>query len=214
MRYKRNTESASLMCVRAFPVANGYHLIGFNIGDDLLACWNPKDKQLQTLVPALRLPDKSPALLPSGVYPQEIQIIDCVIPFGVILLPMTDGVYDTLPIHEVTVKIAIKENVTREYHEVRLDSAPLQKELQALVENCSVEQLLNLLVGFSVKRIEELRIDQLAHDQRIQLGDDLAIGALRMSESMESSHHFWRQLKSIFKMGSDNRESLIPSCGK
>lgn len=95
IKRKGKGESCTLLGCRAFPVEKGFRLIGFNVGDGLLAAYDPVENALKTLISA-HVTEKGTALLPGNYKPFELYLIDLLLPENSLLFLMTDGVHDML----------------------------------------------------------------------------------------------------------------------
>jgi hypothetical protein len=143
-------EGTTLIAVKTFTDAKGIRLIAFGVGDCLLVSWNPGQQILKTLLPAQQSmlgQMASPAMLPTGYKPEEIQAVDTIVSPGTILLPMSDGLFEDLPCQERIITSTSNAKVFREIH---LDSDKLIPLLAKLPLNTSVRQILATLTEFAI----------------------------------------------------------------
>jgi len=157
-------EGTALVCCRAFPVKQGYRLIGFNIGDTLLAAWDPKQKRSYTFLPS-HVSEGGVAIFPTGYRSYEVQKIDVIVPSGTTLFLMSDGVHDTLPFTES--HFPYPNGVKCRVRELK----EMETYINTLTPGPSVNEYLKCIVKKAINGAESLRQQQ----SNTQIGDDLSI---------------------------------------
>ncbi|MGE3920176.1 MAG: hypothetical protein AB7F64_04400 [Gammaproteobacteria bacterium] len=154
-------EGTTLLAVRTFPMENGMHrLVGFNIGDSLLAGYDFAHHQITTLSPAhvqmLELSQsEATANFPTSYQDIEIRLIDRIVSPTMHLIAMSDGIYDYLPTKQETGQYPNRAK----YQSTLLDAEAINKELNN-PEN--TEQLHNRLFNLAIRRLEIDRQNKLA----------------------------------------------------
>jgi Protein phosphatase 2C len=95
-------DRTTLACGRAFRNKDGtFRFVGFNIGDTMLIAYDPYTKSFQTIAKARQLQmigGGSPAALPDFCKDEQMVNFDKTLPQGTIILGLTDGVWDYLPL--------------------------------------------------------------------------------------------------------------------
>lgn len=180
IKVKAPCESTTLLCARVFPADHGYRVVGFNIGDGLLAMWDPADKRFLTLLPAHEtLPgpmQEATALLPDSHRDFELHHIDQHIPPTAILLPFSDGYIDLLPTKS---ECRVYPNGLA-YRETVLDEQRMRDLLApvSMREDAEPRDYLQAITDYVVRQTEIKRQSELAQGHEIQLGDDMMAAAI------------------------------------
>lgn len=129
IRTKGKLESTTLSAVRVEKLDEFYQIYGFQVGDTMLAYFDPSAQSFQSFAPArVTLPhsfQEATALLPDGFRKEEFHLIDCHLPENAIVLGLSDGAYELLPI-----KKSIKQYPNGlAYYEIHLDNIALASML-------------------------------------------------------------------------------------
>ena len=164
---KSRGEDTTVACCRAFPVEDGFRIVGFNIGDNMVVAWDPATKRSYNLLPS-RCSKAGTALFPSSFRAFEVEIVDTIIPDGCLLYLMTDGAHDTLPHIE-------EENVYPNelgYTVRTLDR--LNDILGDIPANSNPELFLQMMVREAYDGAERLR-QQGQANANTRIGDDLSL---------------------------------------
>lgn len=171
-------ENTTLLCCRAYPVEEGYRIVGFNIGDGLLAAFNPIEKSIQTLSPAFAS-EYGVANFPQDYKPFEVKKIDAIINKNCILFGLSDGVIDGLP------TIVTEEMIA----DVAYRSTALDPDKIATLfnnsnrqENSAAQYLAEVLLKTTIDQVETLRQEKIKNPQELfQEGDDVTIVAMPLA---------------------------------
>jgi ankyrin repeat protein len=185
IKRKAPNEATTLVCARAFATGKGYRVIGFGIGDSMLAGWNPTNMVFITLIPsAISMPhetQEATAQIPDQYHDFEVHMIDKLVPPGTIILPLSDGYVDYLP--QVVHRKQYPNGL--EYKEVILDSTDMQ---EMLTTEATPRDYLIRLSNFVLSKVNEQCRQELQDPERsqeIQLGDDMAGAALVLPREMK-----------------------------
>jgi serine/threonine protein phosphatase PrpC len=177
--YKAKGESSTLVCCRAFPVKEGYRIVGFNIGDNMVIAWDPAAKKVHHLLPS-RCSEAGTALLPNPCRKFEIEEVDALLPEGSFLYLMTDGVHDTLPYleeekaypNQLAYKVRTLKDPEALFENLSADSSP-KHILQNIVEKC-------------FEGSEHLRLQQ--REANVQIGDDFSLVQCHLTKYTPTAH--------------------------
>lgn len=209
VRQKAGDESSCLAGITTFPTLdkNRIRICGLSVGDCMVVAWNPQDNTWQTLLPALKL-HGGPAMLNQFNMETECQLLDTMLPRNSIVLLLSDGFYDYLPLKqrqidkklEVSIDCdqmqAISENITSSDPSQLTRS--IKKHILEQINNECKENLqyhtqhnasyLALLEKHKDKTISSQEILQLQEinvelAKRHALGDDSTILAVTLPES-------------------------------
>lgn len=104
-------EQTTLASARLFPTQDGYRIVGFSVGDSSIGYVNQTTGQFTQLTSEGRIGDVAYQLgrVPQGdINPDQICVIDAIIPHGNLLYLATDGVSDALNMK--TLQIAPPQN--------------------------------------------------------------------------------------------------------
>ncbi|MFA6038061.1 MAG: hypothetical protein WC748_08100 [Legionellales bacterium] len=170
---KSPMENTTLLCARVFAEEEGYRIVGFNIGDGLLAVWNAEKKSIETIAPSI-VTEKGVAQFPYAFKPHEVHVFDQHISLGSHLCIFSDGIVDGLP----TLKQKKQYANQLLYHEAIIDA----KLFNPILENMhNAQTRTECLVRHVVSTIEAQRQTLLTGTQLEQYGDDIAIAFLDLS---------------------------------
>lgn len=164
---KGKGESTTLACCRAFPVADGFRIVGFNIGDNMAFAWDPRQQKVFPIFSST-CSEAGAALLPNACHFFEIEFIDIIIPTNSYLYLMTDGVHDSLPHVEeekqypngLGYKIRTLQNI--------------ESAFQELSEQAQPEVFLLSIIKKVFETVESEKTKQ-QEQQDVNIGDDISI---------------------------------------
>jgi len=174
VRRKGKGESTTLVACRAFPVSDGFEVIGFNIGDTMLSAWHPDTQTFRNLLPAI-VTEAGTALLPDACRPFEIQFFNALVPSGAVLFLMSDGIHDMLPHTENTAEYSNG----LQYRMRRLQEEEMSRLLFSIDASRPTVAYLQTIVEESVRKIEGIRQESTIPD--VQIGDDALVLGCRLA---------------------------------
>jgi len=188
-------ERTTLLCARAFPVKEGYRIVGFNIGDTALIALNPITKVFSTLLPArVTISDsgqEATAQVPDQYkhgqdnFYEAVQV-DAIVPKGTLIFAISDGYLDFLP---TIYKIEKYPNELK-YRETKVDPEQLKNLFSDISEPITAELCADLLTQYVIQQTNQARLNmipKLETGPDTQIGDDMALLAILLDESHE--HH-------------------------
>ena len=180
---KGKGEGATLLSCRVFPAHGGYRLMGFNIGDGILFAYNPKKKELLSLLPA-RQCQGGIAIFPLSYRSFEVHQIETFVPNGTLLFLASDGLHDLLPCteEEGTYPNELK------YRKRTLKHKEIETLFEPLPEKASPQDYLKVLIDKGLQTLNHLREDRLKQEN-IQMGDD--VSALCCALNQEKASGFF-----------------------
>lgn len=178
IKQKAGTEATTLVCARAFQLCNGYRVVGFNIGDSMLAAWVPSELRFINLAPSIvSIPFESQettAQIPEQYKPFEVHVIDQIVPSGAILIALSDGFINYMP---QVVQNKVYPN-DMPYKEVTLDENIMREILATeLPKEASANDYMTYLTRYVINKTNETR-DRLTEGVA---GDDLSLVALNLN---------------------------------
>ena len=149
-------ESTTLTCATVFKQGNQSRVIGVNIGDSMLAAWNPKTQELITLLPArhsVTQIGEGPAPLPASYnINTDIDLVDYTLSSDCVLIPFTDGM--TGPFNTI-IKEEIRDN--KKYKVFNLDPEWVKALLGQLGSNPSAQAIVQTLMTAVMQQAEQDR---------------------------------------------------------
>lgn len=167
MQEKVQGEGSTLICCRAFPLKNGYRLIGFNIGDGMMIAWNPALQIGHNICPS-QVTEAGSAFLPETFKNFEIAFLDIIVTKGCYLYLLSDGVHDDLSYSE---SMGTYEN-RLQYRTRTLTH--LDKVWSDISADAQARQYLEALVLKSFEGAENRRKREI-NNSNVQIGDDFSV---------------------------------------
>lgn len=162
-------QSTTLACGRVFIMPDGQRqFVGFNVGDSLIATWNPKEKKVQTLLPGVN-DGRSPAPI-NGFNKDECRIARAVLSEHDKLFAMTDGVYE-----EVAKETPFTNSKGAKFKSYELDEEKITAILTSLPEDLAVNEYSKALLTAAAALIDEQK------DKSAKKGDDAAMAVFDLS---------------------------------
>ena len=169
---KSPLENTTLLCCRTFLHADGLRVVGFNIGDGLLAAWDVEQKKIRTLSPSV-VTEYGVAQFPSVYKKHEVHAIDLIIPQTHQLFIMSDGMVDGLPTYQ---QDKVYPNNIK-YRETYIDHNKFKFKREV-----SSQEQVEFLVMQVIQKMEDHRTQQLLGSSEMnQFGDDIAIAGVDLS---------------------------------
>jgi len=174
---------STLLCARGFKlVNNSIRLVGFAIGDSMLAYFDPTTKSINTIVPAVVAVNEMSRMTHTAIFPfhfteRDVRLFDITLPAQSILLAMTDGVWENLPHLEISGE-----------YENGLDLISSSLDPKATMENLTPRSKNNpnpqsLVESLFQSAIESLKQEQgraILADKPTRMGDDATLSALQV----------------------------------
>lgn len=164
LKNPKYTDSTSLTCTVIYKYAEFSRIIGFNIGDSMLATWHPESKKLKTLLPGRHLTQmmgQGPAYLPANfTIDLDVDIIDEEVLPNTLVIAFTDGLTDVF--NTFTTE---ERKDDRKYKLFHLEENDISTILSKVGIFCSSQDYARTLSKEILNRGESKRI-QLAEDVR------------------------------------------------
>lgn len=196
--------STTLAAAKVTLADQRFIFTGFNIGDCLIAAYNPHTRELFSLLNARQshgMGGLGTASIASRTNRYEIVTYSQEIPEDCILLVMTDGCYEYLATFIEAEQKNVKDrmNITCDYRyrEYRLDETKILPLFATLALNAPVDHYRDALMQAVVAEVEQRRIAANSSNKNAtsanqeakntvefcRIGDDIALSVIRISRA-------------------------------
>lgn len=147
----------TLLAAKTFVAADAIRVVGINVGDSLLIAWQPQINQVQVLAPARVIKrDKfnqwSPLSIPGNYVYELAYPFDYTFRNSVVLIHMTDGLYEGLKCTYTEVKIG-----NYPCQQITVEAGILENLFKPLIEKRIYLESVNILLQYFLKQIEGKR---------------------------------------------------------
>jgi len=197
---KANRESSCLSGITTFPALepNKLRICGLNIGDSMVVTWNPENNTWQTLLPAHKLPG-GPATITHFKMASECQLLDTTLPRNSVVLLLTDGFYDYLPVNEREIDDMV---------EITLDVSKMAS-ITTELNSTDPSQITTKIKGFIIEKINTAREQNLLNYNKYnkeyeKLREKVNNGAITSSDYAKELKEIEKELRNAFSLGDDS----------
>jgi serine/threonine protein phosphatase PrpC len=159
----RQKEGATVIVARAFRSKNNqYRVIGISLGDSMLCAWS--NNTFYTIEPArlsiINNQQEATAIFPTNYSSNEMHTIDVELPTDTILIPMSDGLHDLLPLQRQT--RILSDKMTTSERSIDTNAQEIKNLLEQMTKTITIPDLLTTLLNFVQIKLETERQKQLS----------------------------------------------------